>query len=352
MESKLPHGIPFLVKKASEAGVKFGIWIEPEMVNPQSRLAHEHPDWIIKAPNREPIYYRNQLVLDLSNPEVQDFVFGVVDGLLTENPDLAYFKWDCNSPITTAYSPYLGEKQDQLYVDYVRGLYNVLERIRAKYPDLPMMLCSGGGARCDYAALSYFTEFWASDNTVPIERLYIQWGFSKFFPMKAICAHLTGWNSKTSVKFRLDVAMMCKMGFDIGLKEMSTDELAFCRQAVEAYKALKPTILDGDFYRLVSPYEGEHMAVMSVNEEKSQSVLYTYNIHPRFAEDLYPVRLQGLDPNKFYKIEEINLMPGTSSAFSANGQVFSGDYLMKAGLRLFTAKHLDSHVFTLTEVNK
>ena len=348
MKNKLPHGVPFLVKEAETAGVKFGIWIEPEMVNPKSNLAQEHPEWIIRLPNREPVYYRNQLVLDLSNPEVQDFVFGVVDQLLTENPNLAYFKWDCNSPITNAYSPYLKEKQEHLYVDYVRGLYNVLERVKAKYPNVPMMLCSGGGARCDYGALNYFTEFWASDNTDPIERLYIQWGFSKFFPMKAICAHITSWNRKASVKFRVDVAMMCKMGFDIGLKEMSEDELTFCKQAVATYKDLKPVILNGDFYRLVSPYEGNHTAVMTVDAQKSQSVLYTYNIHPRFSEDLYPIRLQGLDPNKQYRIEEINLMPGKSSGFAENGQVYSGDYLMKVGLRLFTTEDLSSHIFKLT----
>lgn len=350
MKSKLPHGVPFLVEEAEKAGVKFGIWIEPEMVNPKSNLALKHPEWIIRYPNREPIYYRNQLVLDLSNPEVQDFVFGVVDKLLTENPDLAYFKWDCNSPITNAYSPYLKEKQEHLYVDYVRGLYNVLERIKAKYPYVPMMLCSGGGARCDYGALNYFTEFWASDNTDPIERLYIQWGFSKFFPMKAICAHVTSWNRKASVKFRVDVAMMCKMGFDIGLKGMSGDELTFCKQAVATYKELKPVILDGDFYRLVSPYEGNHTAVMSVDKQKSLSVLYTYNIHPRFSEDLYPIRLQGLDPDKQYRIEEINLMPGKESTYKENGQVYSGDYLMKVGLRLFSTEDLSSHIFLLTEM--
>ena len=116
-------------------------------------------------------------------------MFGVLDNIMTENPNLAFFKWDCNSPITNIYSPYLKTKQNELYVKYVRGLYNVFNRVKAKYPNLPIMLCSGGGARCDYEALKYFTEFWASDDTDPIERLFIQWGFSQFFPAKAICAH-------------------------------------------------------------------------------------------------------------------------------------------------------------------
>ena len=160
MKSKLPHGLPGLVEEAKKAGVKFGIWVEPEMVNPKSELFEKNPDWAIKLPNRETYYYRNQLVLDLSNPKVQDYVFSVVDNILTENPDIAYFKWDCNSPITNIYSPYLKEKQSHLYINHVRGVYNVLDRLNEKYPHLPMMMCSGGGARCDYKGLEYFTEFW------------------------------------------------------------------------------------------------------------------------------------------------------------------------------------------------
>lgn len=152
---KLPNGIGRLTEEAKKQGVKFGLWIEPEMVSPKSELYEKHKDWVITLPNREEYYFRNQLVLDLSNPKVQDYVFGVVDGLMTKYPDIAYFKWDCNSPITNIYSNYEKMKQTHLYVDYVRGLYNVLERIKAKYPDLPMMLCSGGGGRTDYEALKY-----------------------------------------------------------------------------------------------------------------------------------------------------------------------------------------------------
>ena len=348
MKAKLPHGVPGLVAKAKEAGVKFGIWIEPEMVNPKSELFEKHPDWAIHLPNRETYYYRNQLVLDLSNPEVQDYVFGVVDRIMTENPDIAYFKWDCNSPITNVYSPYLKEKQSQLYVDHVRGVYNVFQRVKEKYPNLPMMLCSGGGARCDYEALKYFTEFWCSDNTDPVERLFIQWGFSQFFPTKAMCAHVTSWNKRASIKFRTDVAMMCKLGFDIGLKELAPDELTYCQNAVANYKRLKPVILDGDFYRLVSPYETNHTAVMHVSKAKDKALVYAYDIYPRFAEKTFAVKLQGLDPNKQYKVEEINLMPGAKSRFAQNGQIFSGDYLMKVGLYAFTTQTLQSRILEVT----
>lgn len=209
---KLPNGIGRLVEEATKKGIKFGLWIEPEMVNPKSELYEKHKDWVIHLPNRDEYYFRNQLVLDLSNPKVQDFVFGVVDDLMTKYPGIAFFKWDCNSPITNIYSSYLKEKQSHLYIDYVRGLYNVLERIKTKYPDLPMMLCSGGSGRIDYEALRYFTEFWPSDNTDPIERLFIQWGYSQLFPAKTLCAHVTTWNHDASIKFRTDVAMMGKLG--------------------------------------------------------------------------------------------------------------------------------------------
>lgn len=348
MKSKLPGGIPALMKAAKEAEVKFGIWIEPEMVNPRSDLFESHPEWAIHLPNRETYYYRNQLVLDLSNPKVQDYVFGVVDNIMKENPELAFFKWDCNSPITNVYSPYLKDKQGQLYIDHVRGVYNVLKRVNAKYPNVPMMLCSGGGARCDYEALKYYTEFWCSDNTDPVERLYIQWGFSQFFPAKAMDAHVTSWNKNTSVKFRTDVASMCKLGFDLGLKELNADELLYCQTAVANFKRLKPVVLDGDLYRLVSPYESNHLSLMYVGDNQQKAVLYAYDIHPRFQEKLMPVKLQGLDPMKRYKVEEINLMPGQDSTLNANGKIFSGDYLMKVGLDVFTFNQTQSRVIEIT----
>ena len=345
---KLPGGVPALVDAAKEAGVKFGIWIEPEMVNPKSELFEKHPDWAIHDENRKIYYYRNQLVLDLSNPEVQDYVYGVVEKLMKENPEIAFFKWDCNSPITNIYSPYLKEKQGQLYIDHVRGVYNVMKRVKENYPNVPMMLCSGGGARCDYEALKYFTEFWCSDNTDPVERVYIQWGFSQFFPAKAMCAHVTSWNKATSVKFRTDVASMCKLGFDIGLKDLTAEELDYCQQAVANWKRLQPAIMDGDQYRLVSPYETNHMAVNYVTKDQNKAVLFAYDVHPRYQEKLMRVKLQGLDAQKNYKVEEINLMPGTESTFKANGKVFSGDYLMKIGLDVFGFAQTQSHVIEVT----
>lgn len=348
-KDKLPNGIGNLVKEANGKGIKFGLWIEPEMVNPKSELYEKHKDWVIHLDNREEYHFRNQMVLDLCNPEVQDYVFGIVDNLMTKYPGIAYFKWDCNSPITNINSPYLKDKQSNLYIDFVRGLYNVLNRVKAKYPNLPMMLCSGGGGRSDYEALKYFTEFWPSDNTEPVERIFIQWGYSHFFPSKTMAAHVTSWG-KQPIKFRTDVAMMCKLGFDIRINEMKPEEQEYCYNAVKNFNRLQPVILDGDLYRLASPYESNHAALMYSTELKDKAVLFAFDIYPRYAELLQPVRLQGLNPSAQYKMEEVNLIPGTKSQLSCNGKTYSGDYLMKVGVTLFSSNKTVSHIIEITQL--
>ena len=347
--AKLPGGIPALVKGANEQGVDFGIWIEPEMVNPESELARKKPHWILRLPDREPYLFRHQLVLDLTNPEVQDFVFGVIDGLMKENPNIKFMKWDCNSPITNIFSPHLKARQGNLYVDYVRGLYAILNRVQAKYPKLYMMLCSGGGGRCDFEALKYFTEFWCSDNTDPVERIYIQWAFSHFMPAKALCSHVTDWNKKASVKFRLDVDFSCKLGFDLDLKYLSADDLAYCQAAIKEYNRLKPVIFSPNLYRLVSPYETNHCALMRVNDNQTHALLFAYDLHPRYGETIINTRLQGLDPTATYRVREICLMPGHESRLPFHNQTFTGDYLHKVGLKVLGGNQLDSRIIELVK---
>lgn len=349
-KDKLPNGIKALTEAAKKNGVRFGLWIEPEMVNPKSELYENHKDWVITLPNRDEYYFRNQLVLDLSNPKVQDYVFGIVDKLKTDYPDIAFFKWDCNSPITNIYSNYEKMNQNHLYVDYVNGLYNVLERIRNKYPDLMMMMCSGGGGRSDYEGLKYFTEFWPSDNTDPVERLYIQWGFSQVFPAKTLCSHVTTWNKSTSVKFRTNVAMMGKLGFDIKLDDMTREDAEYCRNAIRNYNQLKPIILDGDQYRLVSPYEGEHSATMYVGKNGGDAVLFTFDLYPRYKQKIFKseadVVLEGLDSKARYLVREIDRMDKGEEEIGE----YSGEYLMTVGLPLFTLNRLNSRVIYLKRI--
>jgi alpha-galactosidase len=345
---KLPNGIRHLVDEATRRGLKFGLWIEPEMVNPKSELYENHRDWVIHLPNRDEYYFRNQMVLDLSNPQVQEHVFNIVDRLMTDNPGIAYFKWDCNSPITNIYSPYLRDRQSHLYIEHVRGLYSILERIKAKYPALPMMLCSGGGGRSDYAALQYFTDFWPSDNTDAVERIFIQWGFSHFFPAKTLSSHVTSWG-KQPVKFKTDVAMMGKLGFDIRINEMSDTEQTFCREAVRCYKRLSPLIAEGDQFRLRSPYESDHAAILYTGKDRSHALLFTFDINPRYRENIQPLRLRGLDPDRNYRLEEINLLPGSRSRLQCHTQTYSGDYLMKYGIHVFSSNQTTSHLIEITE---
>lgn len=345
-KKKLPNGIKALTDAAKQQGVKFGLWIEPEMINPKSELMEKHPNWVVAWNDRERYYFRNQLVLDLSNPEVQNYVYDIVDGLLTTCPDIAYFKWDCNSPLTNIYSNYEKEHQSHLFVDYVKGLYKVLDRLKAKYPKIPMMLCSGGGGRTDYEALRYFTEFWASDNTDPIDRLYIQWGFSHIFPAKTICAHVTEWNRKVDLKFKVDVAMMGKMGFDLNFSTLPKADADFCKNAVKAYNGFKDIIFKGDLYRLVSPYSNTHTATMYVDEAQKRAVVFAFDIFPRYSTaESTRLKLQGLQANKMYKVKEINRYDGKDIEVGT----FSGDYLMTVGMKAFSEHRLQSRIFLVEE---
>jgi alpha-galactosidase len=328
-KQKLPNGISSLVKEATNNDVKFGIWIEPEMVNPKSELYEKHPDWVVKQPKRDEYYFRHQLELDLSNPDVQNFVFKVVDDLFTKNPALAYIKWDCNAVIYNAYSATI-KNQSHFYIDYVKGLYNVLKRIRTKYPTVPMMLCSGGGGRVDYAALQYFTEYWPSDNTDPLERIFIQWEYSYFYPAIASSNHVTDWG-KQPIKFRTDVAMMGKLGFDIVISKLTETDLTFCQDAIKNYNSLKPIIYQGDQYRLSNPRESAIASMAYINPDKSSGVIFNYLVNNRYGENSkMPVRLKGLDASRKYRITEINLYPGSKSSIDFKKD-YTGDFLMKIG---------------------
>lgn len=346
-KKKLPRGIAHLVNESGKRGLKFGIWIEPEMVNPKSELYEKHPDWIMRLPNRPENYRRNQLVLDLCNPEVQDFVFGIIDGLMTNYPEIAYFKWDCNRIFTNEYSPYLGHDQSGIYINYVQGLYNVMKRTREKYPDLPMMLCSGGGGRVDYGALKYFTEFWPSDNTNPVDRIFIQWGYSYFYPAIATCNHVTE-SGNYSLKFKMDVAMMGKMGFDMQFDKLSDTEIKFIRDGLKTYDRIKKVVWHGDLYRLLSPYEGNRAALMYVSENKDRATAFTYSLHDIVAPENRPIRLEGLDAEKDYLITEINLPEGKTSHCPESGHIYSGSYLMQVGIHSPIGAEATSAVFEVT----
>ena len=276
---KLPQGVEGLVKGAEKNGIKFGIWIEPEMANTISELYEKHPDWVLKQANRPLTKGRGgtQVVLDMTNPAVQDHVFNVVDRLKTENPKLAYIKWDANFGLQNYGSTYLpADRQSHIYIEYHKGLNKVLERIRNKYPDMVIQACASGGGRVNYGLLPYFDEFWTSDNTDAMQRIYMQWGVSSFYPAIAMASHVSATkNHQTGrivpLKFRFDVAMSGRLGMEMQPQDMSAEERAFSARCIAAYKKIRPVVQFGDLFRLISPYERRGLAsLMYASPEKRQ----------------------------------------------------------------------------------
>lgn len=344
-KEKLPEGIGGLLASAKKHNIKFGIWIEPEMANTKSELFEKHPDWVLSQDNRPLTTGRggSQVVLDLTNPEVQNFVFGVVDKLMTEYPEIAYIKWDANAALMNYGSHYLpSQKQSHIYIEYHRGMNKVLERIRAKYPNLVIQACASGGGRVNYGFLPYFNEFWTSDDTDALQRIYMQWGVSNFYPSIAMASHVSAnRNHQTGrvlpLKYRFDVAMSARLGMEIQPKDMTDADKAFAGRAIAAYKKIRPVVQFGDLYRLVSPYDKKGIAsLMYATPEKDKAVLFVYKTE-HFLNQLMPdVVLSGLDENKTYRITD--LTPENEQKPSAlNGKVISGKILKEAGLSVASA---------------
>lgn len=347
---KLPEGIGGLIKDAQKHGIKFGIWIEPEMANTTSELYEKHPEWILKAPQRDPVLGRGgtQVVLDLANPEVQDFVFKVVDDLMTQHPEIAYIKWDANMAIMNHGSNYLTkDNQSHMYIDYHKGFEKICQRIRAKYPDLVIQACASGGGRANYGYLPYFDEFWVSDNTDALQRIYMQWGTSYFFPAIAMASHISAApNHQTfrtvPLKFRIDVAMSGRLGMEIQPKNMTDEEKDLCRKAIADYKKIRPVVQLGDIYRLVSPYDRLGVAsLMYTSPEKDKAVFYWWKTEHFVNQHLPRVTLAGLDPDKKYRISELNRIDNQPLAFE--GKTFSGAFLMENGLEIPYTHRVDYH---------
>ena len=349
-KNKLPNGVPGLVANAKKHGVKFGIWIEPEMTNSVSELYEKHPDWVVKAPGRDLQMGRGgtQLVLDMGNPKVQDFVVSVVDNLMKENPDLYYIKWDANMNISNHGSQYLTmDKQSHLLIEYHRGFEKVCKRIREKYPDLVIQDCASGGGRANWGYMPYFDEFWVSDNTDALQRVYMQWGTSYFSPAQVRASHISAApNHQTQrvipLKYRIDVAMSGRLGMEIQPKNMTDEEKALCKNAIAEYKTIRPIVQMGNIYRLVSPYDKQGVAsLMYVDDAKQKAVFYWWKTETFVNQHLPRVKMAGLDANKTYRIHELNRIDNEPLAFE--GKTFSGAYLMANGLEIPYTHNVDHH---------
>lgn len=348
--NKLPNGINGLLESARKHGVKFGIWIEPEMTNTVSEFYEKHPDYVIKAPNRDVVKGRGgtQLVLDMANPKVQDVVFHIVDTLMTKYPDIDYIKWDANAPVMSHGSQYqTADNQSHLYIGYHEGLKKALERIRAKYPDVTIQLCASGGGRVNWGLLPWFDEFWTSDNTDALQRIYMQWGTSAFFPAIAMGSHISATPNHTTfrtvpIKFRSDVAMSGRLGMEIQPANMSEEDKALCRQAIEDYKKIRPVVQFGDLYRLLSPYDNKGAAsLMYVNPEKDDAVFFWWKTDPSYGQKMPRVRMAGLNPDKLYTVTELNRIDNNPLPFE--GKQFTGKFLMESGLEIPISHDVDWH---------
>ena len=343
---KLPNGLKALTDAARDRHIKFGIWIEPESTNTLSELYEKHPDWVLQERGRELKLGRGgtQLVLDMTNPKVQDFVLSIVDNLLTKHPEIAYIKWDANASIQNYGSPYLqslntkhSTLNSNLYVDYHLGLVKTLERIRTKYPNVTIQNCASGGGRANYGLMPYFDEFWVSDNNDALQRVYIQWGTSYFFPSNAMAQHIGG------------------------------------SPYLMTGRTLRELIQLGNLYRLVSPYNDKCQmsnvklpetqsiaALMYVNDAKDHAVLFAYGLSSFMKQASRRIRLAGLDPNRTYTLHERNIRVVYNHSKGAwdegqpcdlDGKSFTGEYLMSVGLDipLSTEYNIDypSRIFEL-----
>ena len=325
-EEKLKGGLKPLVEKVNALGLKFGIWFEPEMISPDSNLYRAHPEWTLCAPGREPSIGRHQYVLDMSRKDVQDYLFDVISGVLS-GANIAYVKWDFNRNLSEAASAELPpERRKETFHRYVLGLYSLLERLISAFPHVLFEGCSGGGGRFDPAMLYYSPQIWTSDDTDAIERCRIQYGTSLVYPPSSISAHVSAVPNHqtgrvTSFETRGNVAMAGAFGYELDLTKLTAEEKELVKKQVAQYHAYAPLVQDGDFYRLISPFEDENRcAWMSVSADKSEALVTFVVPRTRVNFNSY-LRLAGLDPRKKYLDE-------------STGRVLSGDTLMRAGLNL------------------
>ena len=317
-EKKLGETLGGLVKRVNDLGVKFGIWIEPEMISEDSDLYREHPDWALMIPGRNPVRSRNQLVLDFSRKEVVDGIFGQISAVL-DNANIEYVKWDMNRSLMDVFSV-MTKDQGRVMYDYVLGLYDFLDRMVNRYPDLLIEGCSGGGGRFDAGMLYYTPQIWCSDNTDAIERLTIQFGTSMCYPISSFGAHVAA-RPRTSLKTRGNVAMCGTFGYELDPRKLTDDEKAEVKQQIADYRKYHCLVREGDFYRLVSPTENDFYCAWEFVSPDKQEAMMTAVVM-RQPETRYCVqRLRGLDPKTYYQDEE-------------TGTVYSGAMLMNAGLNL------------------
>lgn len=323
---KLPQGIRGLAEKIENMGMKFGLWIEPEMVNKDSRLYEEHPDWVIRVPYREACHGRNQFVLDFSKEEVVDYIGDRISRILQDAP-VSYIKWDMNRSISEAFSQgRKAEEQGKLFHRHILGVYRLYERLTSEFPEVLFESCASGGARFDPGMLYYAPQCWTSDNTDAVERLRIQYGTSFVYPLSSMGCHVSEAPNQqtfrnTPLSTRAETAYFGCFGYEMDLDTLTEEEKEEVKEQIQYYKRIRKLIMEGTFYRLISPFEGDEAAWMVVSEDKRHALAGYYRMRQPANAPLKRLTLKGLDPDVRYQIRETGL-----EAY--------GDELMRAGMAI------------------
>ena len=317
-EEKLGGTLTKLIERVNQEGVKFGIWIEPEMVSEDSDLYREHPDWAITIPGRKPVRSRNQLVLDFSRKEVRDEIFKRICAVLDQG-NVEYIKWDMNRSLADIYAP-------NVTYDYVLGVYDFLEKLTNRYPDILIEGCSGGGGRFDAGMLYYTPQIWCSDNTDAINRTRIQYGTSFFYPVAAMGSHVSAVPNHqtgrvTSMHTRGVAAMSGTFGYELNPALLNAKEKAEIRAQLAQYREYQELIREGDYYRLSNPFQDNFAAWMVVSDDRSKALVSVIRLTAEANPPAAYVTLKGMEEDAFYREK-------------TTGKVYPGAALIEAGILL------------------
>ena len=345
-KKKFPNGLQPMIEKINDLGLDFGIWIEPEMVNPNSDLYRRHPDWVFHYPNRTRHETRNQLMLNLAREDVYQYLYTSFSTLLREN-NIKFIKWDMNRGVTEpGFLSAPTDEQRAVRIKYVENLYRLLETLRSEFPDVWFENCAGGGGRVDLGMMARTDFCWASDNTDPVERIFIQHSFLNVFPSNSMISWVTqeDWhNQNHPLEFKFDVSMCGVLGVGYDITKWGDKEKEVAREKVARYKEIRETVHKGDHYRLVSPYENNRSVLQFVNKPKSESIVFVYNLaeYPNNAipETKRPksVKLRGLQPDASYQIEGVK-------------GVYKGSQLMNIGIEFPLYGAFKSRIFKIVKL--
>lgn len=336
-KKKFPNGLSELIDYVNGLGMDFGIWIEPEMVNPDSDLYREHPDWIYNFKTRTPSEMRNQLVLNLTKPQVKEFVFNFIDKLLSEN-NIKYIKWDMNRPISEPGAENLRDGRE-LWFRHTMAVYEIVDKLKEKYPETQFEACASGGGRCDYGAFRHFDEIWTSDNTKPVDRIEIQNGYALINPTKAMRAWVTD-SSDAPLSFKFNISMQGALGLGMNLLDSSEEELACMKKYVEIYKENREVIQFGDRYGLMNLKD--HMLNVNefVNVKKSKAIIFAACVNTKFLHRSFKIKLKGLEANSRYSVE-----------IGEDRFEKSGSYLMNVGIERDFGGDYKNEIWTVNKIN-